>query len=245
MTGGDERVDGVSQFVFAARRFLELRGELEHHRTEEVDAGVVPSGLAGLEPAVTTELFDLIFARFFHEPGQAEFFVEKIEPALRHVLAAGDGDDASEIAFAKTPDHLPVGFGLHQNVTVGEQEIIGAHELLRQFRRLAGAVLHELPSVGDARAPFAAIAEVVLDHLRLMPGDDEHLADASGEQAAEDVFEDGFAVDAQHRLGNLVGEFLHARAFAGGENDCFHALVALIGAKGCQRDRFSTRPSFR
>ena len=38
------------------------------------------------------------------------------------------------------------------------------------------------------------------------------------------VAENRFAVDAQHRLRKLVGEFLHARAFAGGEDDCFHGL---------------------
>jgi hypothetical protein len=29
-------------------------------------------------------------------------------------------------------------------------------------------------------------------------------------------------LDAQHRLGQLVGELPHARAFAGGQDDSFH-----------------------
>ena len=37
-----------------------------------------------------------------------------------------------------------------------------------------------------------------------------------------DMFEDGFALDAEHGLGQLVGELPHARALAGGQNDSFH-----------------------
>src|SRR5262245_55541374 len=45
-------------------------------------------------------------------------------------------------------------------------------------------------------------------------------------------------MNAQHGLGHLVGEFLHARAFAGRENDSFHAL----GFK--TRREVTDRPAF-
>jgi hypothetical protein len=60
------------------------------------------------------------------------------------------------------------------------------------------------------------------DNLSAPAGDDEDVADARRDDASDNVFEDWFALHAEHGLGKLVREFLHARAFAGGQNDCFH-----------------------
>jgi hypothetical protein len=46
--------------------------------------------------------------------------------------------------------------------------------------------------------------------------------DARRNNAGDDVFENGFTLDAEHRLGQLVGEFPHACALAGGQNYSFH-----------------------
>jgi hypothetical protein len=82
-----------------------------------------------------------------------------------------------------------------------------------------------------------------LDRLRLVAGDDEHLVDTCAEQAGKDVFKNGPAMDRQHWLGQLVGEFLHAGAFAGGEDDSFHSFDANRGrelADAPQNDKQSS-----
>ena len=150
LPGGNHRADGVGQFIFAARRFLQARREVEQRRAENVDAGVIPRRRARLEPAVPAQLFQLFRRRFFHQPFQAKLFVEKIQPAFRHVLAARDGDDAREIAFAEPLNHLRVRFGRNQNVAVSQQKRRIADEFLRQFRRFARAVLHDLPAKRNA-----------------------------------------------------------------------------------------------
>ena len=63
---------------------------------------------------------------------------------------------------------------------------------------------------------------MIFNDLGAPAGDDEDVADARGGDAGDDVFEDRFALHAEHGLGQLIGELPHARAFAGGENDGFH-----------------------
>jgi len=63
---------------------------------------------------------------------------------------------------------------------------------------------------------------MIFDDLGAPAGDDENLADARRQDAGDNVFEDGFALITKHGLGQLVGEFPHARALAGGQNDSFH-----------------------
>ena len=63
---------------------------------------------------------------------------------------------------------------------------------------------------------------MIFDNLSAPAGDDEDVADARRDDARDNVFEDRFALHAEHGLGQLVGEFPHARALAGGENDGFH-----------------------
>jgi len=149
-------------------------------------------------------------------------FVKKIQATLRHVLAGLDGDDTREIAFAKTPEHLRIRFRRDEDVAVSQQKRQVADEILRKFRRLARAVLDKLPAKGNVRAEFFAVAEMSFDHVRAPAGDDENLADARRDDACDDVFEDRSALHAEHGLGQRVGEFPHARAFAGGEDDGFH-----------------------
>ena len=82
--------------------------------------------------------------------------------------------------------------------------------------------------VRDQRSKCSAVAEIIFSHFRFPAGDDAKLADVRGiAQTFDDVLEDGFAVHAQHRFGNFVGEFLHPRAFAGGEDDSFHESFRL------------------
>src|SRR5262252_2945010 len=63
---------------------------------------------------------------------------------------------------------------------------------------------------------------MVLDHVSAKAGDDKDFPNASGDYPTEDVFEDRLAMHLEHGFRNFVGEFLHARAFAGGQNDSFH-----------------------
>ena len=94
--GGDHRADGVGEFVFAAGRFLESGGVIEHHGSEQVDPGVVPDWLAGLEFAGRPKFGDLSWGRFFDEPAQAEVVVEEVEAAFGDVLAFGNGQQSGE-----------------------------------------------------------------------------------------------------------------------------------------------------
>ncbi len=219
---GDHCADGVGQFVFAVRRLLQPRREVEQRRSENINARVIPDRGVGLEPAVTAQLFQLLRRRLFHEPFQAKLFVEKVQSALRHVLAARDGDDAREIAFTETTNHLRIGCGWNENIAISQQKRRVADEFLRRFRCLARAVLDGLTAKGDARVPFLAVAKMIFDDLSAPAGDDENLADTRRQNSVNDVLEDGFALDAEHGLGQLVGEFPHARALAGGQNHGFH-----------------------
>ena len=88
--------------------------------------------------------------------------------------------------------------------------------MLRQLRGFAGAVLDDLARVTNLHAESGAVAEMALDDLRAPAGDDAEFMEAGGDQTAENVFQDRSALNLEHRLGNCVGEFLHARAFAGG-----------------------------
>lgn len=223
LSGGNHRADGGGQFIFAARRFLQARREIENRRAKNVNARVIPRRRAGLEPAVTAQLFQLFRRGFFHKPFQAELFVEKIQAAFRHVLAARDGDDSGKIAFAKTPEHLWIRFRRDQNVAISQQKRRVADKILRDFRRFARAVLDKLPAKGNVRAEFLAVAEIIFNHVRAKTSDDENLFDPRRYDSGDDVFQNRFALHAEHRLGQLVGEFPHARAFAGGEDDGFHA----------------------
>ena len=63
---------------------------------------------------------------------------------------------------------------------------------------------------------------MILDRLGVPAGDDEQVADAGRDEAGDDVFEDGFALNAKHGFGQGMGELPHARAFARRQNDRFH-----------------------
>src|SRR5688572_22041433 len=95
--------------------------------------------------------------------------------------------------------------------------------MFRNLRRLARAVLDSLVAVSDPRPPFRAAAKMVLDDFSAEPGDDKNLLDAIADESLHDVLEDGCAVDLEHRLGKLISEFPHARAFAGRQNNCLHS----------------------
>ncbi len=69
---------------------------------------------------------------------------------------------------------------------------------------------------------------MIFDNLSAPAGDDENVADARRDDTRDNVFENRFALHAEHGLGQLVGEFPHARALAGGQNDGFHQVEFTI-----------------
>ena len=75
------------------------------------------------------------------------------------------------------------------------------------------------------RAEFFAVAKMLFDDVRAPAGDDENVANARRQDSRDDMFQNGFALHAEHGLGQLVGEFPHAGALAGGENDGFHGKI--------------------
>ena len=143
-------------------------------------------------------------------------------------------------------EHLGVGVGSDENIAVGEQEIVVTDEGFGDLGGFAGAILNGLAGVTDPRAEGLAIAEMVFDDLGVPAGDDADFANAALDQPGEDVFEDGFALDGQHRFGDLLGEIAHAGAFTGGEDDGFHGSVGasrtrLRPARGIKRWRARRR----
>jgi hypothetical protein len=212
-----------------------LSSEIEKRRAENVDAGVIPCRRTRLEPAVTAQLLQLRRRWFFHQPFQTKLFVEETQPAPGHVFATGDGNDAREIAFAEPFDHLRIRLRRNKNVAVSQQKRRIAGKLLGQFRGPAGAVLDDLASIRNVRAPFFAVAEMIFNHRSPPAGNDEHVADPGHDEAGDDVFEDGPALDAEHGLGQLIGEFPHTGAFAGGKNDGFHRKILTTDEHGWTR----------
>ena len=83
----------------------------------------------------------------------------------------------------KAPEHLRIGCRRDEDVAVGQQKRRVADEFLCQFRRLAGAVLDDLPAERDARTPFRAVAKMIFDDLGAKAGDDENVADARRDDA--------------------------------------------------------------
>ncbi len=81
---------------------------------------------------------------------------------------------------------------------------------------LLAGILDLLATVANPRVPFGTVAEIVFDRLGLPAGHDEHVVNAGGNDPFENVLQDWFTLNFEHRLGNLLGEFPHARAFAGG-----------------------------
>ena len=116
---------------------------------------------------------------------------------------------------AITAQHVLIGGRRDQNVAVGENKIVVADKFPGDFRGFAGAVLHRLAAKGDLDVPFLAVAEIVFDDFAAKAGDDEEMAQAGGNQAGENVFQDRFALDAEHGFGQFGGQPAHARSFAG------------------------------
>ena len=79
---------------------------------------------------------------------------------------------------------------------------------------------------------FFAVAEVTFHDLGPPAGNDEEVAHARRQDSGDDVFEDGSALHVEHGLGQLVGEFPHAGAFAGGKNDGFHGKRLTTDGRG-------------
>ena len=71
---------------------------------------------------------------------------------------------------------------------------------------------------------------MILNDLGAEAGDDEEVPHAGLEQAVEDVFQDGFALDTEHRFGQFPGQLPHARALARGQNHSFHINLPLVRA---------------
>src|SRR5947207_3793025 len=84
--GQSEIAKGVRQFIFAARRWPELRDVSEDARPKGVDAGVVPRARR------------LSWLRFFAEIGQLGLFVHENSTALADIVASLYGQDRFRIA---------------------------------------------------------------------------------------------------------------------------------------------------
>src|SRR5205814_298982 len=196
-------------------RFLELGREVENNPAKDVDAGVVPADFARLEPAVAFELLDLNWSWFFDEANQAEIFVEEIQTAFSHVFTAGDRNQAGEFTRMKPRQHLRIRVGLNEDVAISEQKWIAAHKVFGQFRGFAGAILDHLPSISDVHAELPAIFEVLLDRFRAIPGDDKNIANPVLGEALDDVLQNRFALDFEHRFRKLVRQFAHPGALSG------------------------------
>src|SRR5207244_10005627 len=159
-----------------------------------------------------------------HDATQAKPIIEEIQSAFGYVLAARDGHQRREGPFIPAAEHLSISLRLDEDVPVSEQEIVGTDERLGQLWRFAGAVLDELSAVAEVHAPARAVTEVILDHLRPPARDDEKLAQPGAGQAFDDVLQDRLTLNLEHGLGNLLGEVLHSRALARGEDDGFHGI---------------------
>ena len=224
--GRQQPVHRVRQLILAAGRFFQLRRELEQRWFEYVNPGIIPNGLVGFKPAFAPQLVQLLMRRFLHQAFEAELVVKKVQTAFGNVLAARHRDHAGKRAFLKTANHLLIGLRFHQNIAIRHDELRIANKVPGHFRGLAGAVLNKLPAERQARLPFRAVAKVTLDHFRAIAGDDKHVVDTRREDTFQDVLQNGLALHLEHRLGQLLGEFLHPGAFACGQKYCFHLRSA-------------------
>ncbi|MNT00179.1 hypothetical protein D3C72_1346030 [compost metagenome] len=80
------------------------------------------------------------------------------------------------------------------------------------------AFVHEM----QVQAPLAAIAQCGRELLGEPCGVDHHVADAQRSQPLQVPHDQWFAGHCQQRLGRVQGQWTHALAQAGGENQCLH-----------------------
>src|SRR5581483_1615712 len=96
-----------------------------------------------------------------------------------------------------------------------------------------GAERFALDDGADTHAPAATVAEVLFDEVGAVTGKDDDVAEAVGFGEFDLVFQQGFAGDGDHRLGQIAQARPEARAHAAGEDDelVHRALQVLTDGK--------------
>ena len=112
-------------------------------------------------------------SRLLDQSGKAKVFIKKVQSALRHIFTSRDRHQTRKLSGIEAPEHSGIGLRLYEDITVREQERIKTNEPLCELGGLAGAILDQLAAILDLHAEFAAIAKIILDHLRPEPSDDE------------------------------------------------------------------------
>ncbi len=201
----------VGDLQLAARRGLEVGGDVAHLRVVEVQAG---DGVAALR-----------LGRLFFDADGAAGGVE-----LDHAVAFGVvhviGVDRRALGLGVSLFERGLQIVAPEQVVAEYQRAWGmADEVAaddKSLRQAVGAGLHRVP---QAQAPLAAVAEQ-LGKTRgvLRGGDDEHLADACEHERGQRVVDHRLVVHRQQLLAHRLGDGVEPGAGAAGEDEAFAGL---------------------
>jgi len=108
---------------------------------------------------------------------------------------------------------------IDENIAIAQHKRLRARKILGQLDHPAGAVLHHLRHVFDRDAKFRPVTEMLAHHLRSISHYDQHPLHPGCPQPLDDMLQNRPSAHRQHRLGQVVGEFLHPRATARSEKN--------------------------
>src|SRR5262249_18493275 len=138
--------------------------------------------------------------------------------AAPRILDPVDAEQAVGLLLTERREQSGIVSWIGENVPPGEQERAVGERISAEQKRTSGPILHFLSPVDDLDTEATSIAEMALDDLRMIAGDDDESADACVSQRYYDVLEERPAADPQHRLRQIFGQPLHPRTAPRGEH---------------------------
>src|SRR4029079_7348911 len=102
-----------------------------------------------------------------------------------------------------------------------------------KFDDAPGSILHHLRRVSDRDSETGTVTEISAHGVRTITDDDQDIADAGLMQSLDDMVEDRFSTNLDHRFRQFVGQVAHSGAPASPKKNRFpdqsvHRLSSLM-----------------
>ena len=208
----DKPLNGIGDFVFAARRWLYGVDGIEYVAVEHVDAD--KREVAGRVGGLFDQALDAAIGAHFGDAVGGwilDLFQDDLAlPGVRGEIA----DERTDAAF-------------NDIVAEKHHEGIRSQEVARNLDRMRKAVGAVLRDVGELDIPFRAVSQGSPDFRRGVADDDANLAHAGFANGLDDADEDGLVGDGYELLGAGIGERVESRALAAAEDQSLHSVSSL------------------